>query len=128
MCACMCVFARRPKHESLPSPHTAVNHSFLQGIRSVSTPLSSVSRALPPTRSHARPWKVSRAVRRRGWMGVVVRGGGKRRGGVIRLMPQGLSLGSSASWEKMVREWCIVSTSFKHLRIFYMGFCQSYLR
>lgn len=52
-------------------------------------------------------------------MGVVVWGVEKE--GVIRLMPQGLSLGSSASWEKMVREWCIVSISFKH-KNFYIGF------
>lgn len=44
---CACVFVRRPKHESLPSTHAAVNHSFLQGIRSVSAP-SSLFHALPP--------------------------------------------------------------------------------
>lgn len=101
----MCV--SRPKHESLPSPHTAVNHSFLQGIRAVSTPLSSLYHALPPCVLMRGPGKCLEQCER-GSMG-----GWKKEG--VRLMPQGLGLGSSASWDKMVGKQSIVLTSFIHL-------------
>lgn len=46
---------------------------------------------------------MSRAARGGGLMG-----GEVEKGGVVRLMPQGLGLGSSAFWEKMVRKRRIV--------------------
>lgn len=101
----------RPKHESLPSPHAAVNHSFLQGIRSVSTPLSSLFHALPPCVQMRGPGKCLEQCKEGG-------GWGKwKKEGVVRLMSRGLGLGSSASWEKMMRKRCIVPTSFIYLRI-----------
>lgn len=48
-------------------PTTALNHCFLWGIWSVSTPIPSLHRALPPTCSHAKSWNMSWAVRGGGW-------------------------------------------------------------
>ena len=98
---CLCV--HRPKHESLPSPHAAVNHSPLQGIRAVSTPLSSLFHALPPCVLMRGPGKCLEPCeegRMRGWKKEVV----------VRLMPEGLGLGSAASWEKMVGKRSVVLT------------------
>lgn len=41
--------------------------------------------------------------------------GGWKKEGVVRLMPRGLGLGSSASWEKMVGKQSVVLDSFIHL-------------
>lgn len=97
------VCVRRPKHESLPSPHAAVNHSPLQGIWAVSTPLSSLFHALPPCvlmRGPGKCLELCEEGRMRGWKKEVV----------VRLMPEGLGLGSSASWEKMVGKRSVVLT------------------
>ncbi len=106
----MCVCVRCTKHESLPSPHAAVNHSFLQGIRAVSTPLSSLLHALPPCVLMRGPGKCLELCEEG-------RMGGWKKEGFVRLMPQGLGLGSSASWEKMVGKRSIALPSFIHLWI-----------
>ncbi|PWA24028.1 hypothetical protein CCH79_00019153, partial [Gambusia affinis] len=81
---CLSVFLRQrqtqglcasasPKHESLPSPHAAVNHSFLQGIPTVSAPRP------PPGPVGPRPSPVfSCEALESGWPG-----GGREKGGFL---------------------------------------------
>lgn len=50
-------------------------------------------------------------------------GGEVEKGGVVRLMPQGLGLGSSAFWEKMVRKRHIVCIVWLILSVLLVTLC-----
>lgn len=109
-----------PEHESLPSPHAAVNHSFLQGIWAVSTP------SFPPSSMPFPPCVLMRGLESV-WSGVGVGGGWKKEGGGFRLMPQGLGPGSSASqgWDdggKAVLTLPSYTQKFKHFFLVFVFF------
>lgn len=84
-------------------PTTALNHYFLEGIWSVSTPSPPSIVPFPHVFSCEILEHVSSCA-----------GRGMEEGGAVRLMPQGLALSCSVSGENSTREQWIVHTLFMH--------------